>query len=121
MLEQRGLTQTAAAKLGLCDSVSPGEPHTTRRRQSKNGGRSSSAPRQKSLDLHLERAQDFVASRARVIGTALYFIAGFTVVFTASGALAGLAGEKIQSSGIMEYLNRPLAITAGVGIVILGL
>lgn len=63
---------------------------------------------------------DLAGARARVIRTALYFIAGFTVVFTASGALAGLAGEKLQSSGIMEYWNRPLSIAAGVGILVLG-
>lgn len=63
---------------------------------------------------------DLVAARARVIRTALYFIAGFTIVFTASGALAGLAGEKLQSSGIMEYWNRPLSIAAGLGILVLG-
>ena len=61
-----------------------------------------------------------VGVRAQVIRTALYFIAGFTVVFTASGALAGVAGEKLQSSGIMESWNRPLAIASGVGILLLG-
>ena len=63
---------------------------------------------------------EVVGARALVIRTALYFIAGFTVVFTASGALAGLAGEKLQSSGIMESWNRPLAIASGVGILLLG-
>ncbi len=62
-----------------------------------------------------------VGARAQVIRTALYFIAGFTVVFTASGALAGLAGEKLQSSGMMEHWQRPLAIAAGVGILLLGI
>lgn len=61
-----------------------------------------------------------VAARARVIRTALYFIAGFTIVFTATGALAGLAGQKLESSGIMEHWNRPLSIAAGLGILLLG-
>jgi cytochrome c-type biogenesis protein len=61
-----------------------------------------------------------VAARARVVRTALYFIAGFTIVFTATGALAGLAGQKLESSGLMEHWNRPLSIAAGVGILLLG-
>ena len=60
-------------------------------------------------------------TRAQVIRTALYFVAGFTIVFTAAGSLAGLAGEKLQSSGLMEDWNRPLGIAAGVGILILGI
>ncbi len=63
---------------------------------------------------------DMAAARRRVIATALYFIAGFTVVFTASGALAGLAGERLQTSGIMEAWNRPLMIASGLGILALG-
>jgi cytochrome c biogenesis protein CcdA len=59
-------------------------------------------------------------ARRRVIVTALYFIAGFTVVFTASGALAGMAGERLQTSGIMEAWNRPLMIASGLGILALG-
>jgi cytochrome c-type biogenesis protein len=55
-----------------------------------------------------------------VIRTALYFIAGFTIVFTATGALAGLAGQRLESSGIMDHWNRPLSIAAGVGILLLG-
>jgi cytochrome c-type biogenesis protein len=61
------------------------------------------------------------AGRAEVIRSALYFIAGFTVIFTATGALAGLAGQKLESSGIVEQLSRPLSIAAGVGILLLGI
>jgi cytochrome c-type biogenesis protein len=67
-----------------------------------------------------QSSADIVAARAQVIRTALYFMAGFTVVFTAAGALAGLVGERLQSSGIMEDWNRPLGIAAGVGILLLG-
>jgi cytochrome c-type biogenesis protein len=67
--------------------------------------------------------EDMKAAPAKnhVIGTALFFIAGFTLVFTAAGALAGFAGETLQASGLMEAWNRPLAIVAGLGIVILGI
>jgi cytochrome c biogenesis protein CcdA len=59
--------------------------------------------------------------RAQVIRTALCFIAGFTLVFTVTGSLAGMAGQKLQTSGIMDHWNRPLAITAGLGILLLGI
>jgi hypothetical protein len=32
-----------------------------------------------------------------------------------------MAGQKLQSSGIMGHWNRPLAITAGFGILLLGI
>ena len=72
------------------------------------------------INVH-QNAGDERVSRIQVIRTALYFIAGFTVVFTATGSLAGLAGQRLQSSGIMEHWNRPLAIAAGVGILLLGI
>ena len=59
--------------------------------------------------------------RSQVIRTALFFIVGFTLVFTATGSLAGMAGQKLQSSGIMDHWNRPFAITAGLGILLLGI
>jgi cytochrome c-type biogenesis protein len=63
---------------------------------------------------------DHRLARNQVVRTALYFIAGFTLVFTATGSLAGMAGQKLQSSGVMDHWNRPLAITAGLGILLLG-
>jgi cytochrome c-type biogenesis protein len=68
-----------------------------------------------------ERAIDPAAARSRILRTALCFIAGFTIVFTASGALAGLAGERLQASGLMESWNRPLSIAAGIGILLVGI
>jgi cytochrome c-type biogenesis protein len=59
-------------------------------------------------------------ARSQVIRTALQFIAGFTIVFTAAGSLAGLAGQKLQISGLMEQWNRPLGIAAGLGLLIVG-
>ena len=59
-------------------------------------------------------------ARSQVVRTALYFIGGFTLVFTATGSLAGMAGQKLQNSGVMDHWNRPLAITAGLGILLLG-
>jgi cytochrome c-type biogenesis protein len=64
---------------------------------------------------------DVAEARTRVIRTALYFIAGFTVVFTAVGSLAGLAGQKLESSGVLEHWSRPLSIAAGIGILLFGI
>jgi cytochrome c biogenesis protein CcdA len=66
-------------------------------------------------------AANLPGARAQVIRTALFFIAGFTIVFTATGSLAGLAGQKLQTSGLMESLNRPLSIVAGIGVLLLGI
>lgn len=68
-----------------------------------------------------DRAIDPAAAGSRILRTALCFIAGFTIVFTASGALAGLAGERLQASGLMEYWNRPLSMAAGIGILLVGI
>lgn len=62
-----------------------------------------------------------VEARSQVIRTALQFIAGFTIVFTATGSLAGLAGEKLHISGFMDNWNRPLGIAAGLGMLIVGI
>ena len=64
---------------------------------------------------------DAAGARSQVIRTALWFVAGFTIIFTATGSLAGLAGQKLQNSGLMESLNRPLMIAAGIGVLILGI
>jgi len=63
---------------------------------------------------------DGAAARAHVIRTALWFIAGFTIVFTVIGALAGVAGQRLESSGLLEHWSRPLGIAAGIGILLLG-
>jgi len=68
-----------------------------------------------------QNPEDVSGARGQVIRTALFFIGGFTVVFTVTGSLAGLAGQKLQSSGVMESWNRPLAIAAGLGVLVLGI
>src|SRR6266571_7957245 len=65
------------------------------------------------MNMQQRTSMDAMTARARVVRTAVYFIAGFTIVFTATGALAGLAGQKLESSGIMEHWSRPLSIAAG--------
>jgi cytochrome c-type biogenesis protein len=70
--------------------------------------------------MSMQQGVESAGARGRVVRTALCFMAGFTIVFTAAGALAGMAGDRLQSSGIMDGLNRPLGIAAGTGILLLG-
>jgi cytochrome c-type biogenesis protein len=67
-----------------------------------------------------QTAAGIIEARSQVIRTALQFIAGFTIVFTATGSLAGLAGEKLHISGFMENWNRPLGIVSGLGMLTVG-
>jgi cytochrome c-type biogenesis protein len=72
--------------------------------------------------ISLGRTQaEVTAARPRIMRTALAFMVGFCLVFTAAGALAGLAGERLQASGVVDRWNRPLAVAAGTGIVLLGI
>lgn len=65
-----------------------------------------------------ERAR--AAQRRRVLRTALFFSLGFTIVYTAGGAMAGVIGQKLQSLGLLETWNRPLSMAAGVVMLLLG-
>ncbi|OFW15382.1 MAG: hypothetical protein A3F70_05215 [Acidobacteria bacterium RIFCSPLOWO2_12_FULL_67_14] len=69
----------------------------------------------------MQQGADPALARGRVVRTALYFMAGFTLVFTAAGALAGVAGERLQDSRVLEDWNHPLAIAAGIGILLVGI
>ncbi len=61
------------------------------------------------------------AIRARVMRVAILFVAGFTLVYTAAGAVAGLAGQAIQSSGLLLKWSGPLGIVAGGMLIVMGL
>ncbi len=67
----------------------------------------------------LERGELDPATRRRMMNLALGFVIGYTILFTGAGALAGLAGETLQST--WDDWTRPLAIGSGVVIIFLGL
>lgn len=74
------------------------------------------------LSAEMPSAQALSArAKSRVLKVALGFVSGFTILFTGVGALAGLAGETLQGSGLWAAWTRPLAASAGVVIVLLGL
>ena len=72
------------------------------------------------ISMQPRRTMNAAAARTHVVRTALWFIVGFTIVFTVIGALAGIAGQRLESSGILEHWSRPLGILAGIGILLLG-
>jgi len=57
--------------------------------------------------------------RRRLLGRAFGFVLGYTLLFTSAGALAGYAGETLQSA--WSGWTRPLAIGSGIIIVLMGL
>lgn len=61
------------------------------------------------------------SARSRLLKVAFGFVLGFTTLFTGVGALTGLAGETLQGSALWAAWTRPLAVGAGVVIVLLGL
>jgi len=68
----------------------------------------------------LEKGEALDAStRRRMMTLAFGFVIGYTILFTGAGALAGLAGETLQST--WDNWTRPLAIGSGIVIIILGL
>lgn len=62
-----------------------------------------------------------IGARKRLLRVALGFVGGFTIVFSAVGALAGFAGETLQGSALWAAWTRPLAVGAGVVITFLGI
>jgi len=57
--------------------------------------------------------------RRRVLTAAFYFILGFTLIYTATGALIGYAAGQLGSTGQLEAWQRYIGVAAG--IVVLGL
>lgn len=62
-----------------------------------------------------------IANRFRVLKTALYFVLGFTLVYTFIGGLSGYAGSTLGSTEWIDSLRRPISIGAGVLIMLFAL
>lgn len=59
------------------------------------------------------------SSRRRVLVAAFYFILGFTLVYTATGALIGFAAQRLGNTAQFEIWQRYFSVAAGV--VVIGL
>jgi cytochrome c-type biogenesis protein len=60
-----------------------------------------------------------VSRRRQVLTAAFYFILGFTLIYTVTGALIGYAAARLGSTGEFEAWQRYIGVAAGV--VVLGL
>jgi thiol:disulfide interchange protein DsbD len=53
--------------------------------------------------------------------TALYFIIGFSVVYTIGGVFAGLVGDSVSKLENVDRWSRPISIIAGLVVVFMGI
>jgi cytochrome c-type biogenesis protein len=59
--------------------------------------------------------------RRRVLIAAFYFILGFTLLYTATGALIGFAAQRLGDTGQFEVWQRYFGVAAGVVVIALAL
>ncbi len=59
--------------------------------------------------------------RSSLVKSALFFILGFTIVYTAGGAAAGQAGQILQRFGLVIEWSRPISIIGGVVVILVAL
>jgi len=57
----------------------------------------------------------------KMMTTALYFIAGFTVIYTMGGVFAGYVGSSVGKLENVSAWARPVSIVAGIAVVLLGI
>ena len=58
--------------------------------------------------------QDLIKANKKIQRVGLFFVVGFTLVYTAGGAAAGYVGDSIQELAALNSWSRPLSIVAGV-------
>lgn len=61
------------------------------------------------------------AMRLQVARTAGFFVLGFVIVYTLAGVGAGMAAQSLDGSSLFWTLRRPLAVAAGLTILIMAL
>ncbi len=64
---------------------------------------------------------DQATAERRLLMTGLFFVAGFTAVYTAGGVIAGFIGESVTRFDDIGSYARPVSIIAGVVVVIMGI
>ena len=62
-----------------------------------------------------------VGQRFKVFKAALYFVLGFTIVYTAAGAALGFAAGQLGETTMYEDIQRWVALVAGIVVLILAL
>lgn len=64
---------------------------------------------------------DKTTAERRLLMTGLFFVAGFTAVYTAGGVIAGFIGESVTRFDDIGSYARPISIIAGVVVVVMGI
>jgi cytochrome c-type biogenesis protein len=64
---------------------------------------------------------DKAAAERRLLVTGLFFVGGFTAVYTAGGVVAGFIGESVNRFDNIGAYARPISIVAGVAVVLMGI
>jgi len=54
-----------------------------------------------------------LAVRGQVVKTALFFVLGIVIVYTAAGGVVGFAAQSLSGSSWLDTLRRPLTLVAG--------
>ena len=58
-----------------------------------------------------------LAVRGQVVRTALFFVLGIVIVYTAAGGVVGFAAQSLSGSSWLDTLRRPLTFVAGAFII----
>jgi cytochrome c-type biogenesis protein len=61
------------------------------------------------------------SAERRLLATGLWFVAGFTAIYTAGGVVAGWVGASVSRFDNIDSWTRPISIIAGVIVVTLGI
>ncbi len=69
----------------------------------------------------LAEGEEAAVVRWPVVRTALWFVAGVTIAYTAGGVLAGVVGQYLQQSGVLGQWSRPVAIISGLILIVMGI
>ena len=68
----------------------------------------------------LNEKESKAAAERRLLMTGLFFVGGFTAVYTAGGIIAGYIGESVTRFDSIGGYARPVSIVAGIAVVIMG-
>ncbi len=64
---------------------------------------------------------DRARAERRLLTTGLFFVGGFTAVYTAGGVIAGYIGESVQRFDNIGGYARPVSIVAGIAVILLAI
>jgi cytochrome c-type biogenesis protein len=66
-------------------------------------------------------SEDRAGAERRLLLTGLFFVGGFTAVYTAGGVIAGFIGESVNRFENIGDYSRPVSVIAGIVVVVMGI